>query len=166
MSEAGARVLIVDDEANMRTILRGLLSREGFQVDEAVDGLDAMATLARNGGDYHVIVSDLRMPGMDGMELLAHVKGAYPGRPVVMITAHGTVDTAVEAMKVGAFDFVTKPFDAEDLRAIIRKAVNTARAELDSVEPVEITALDDQDDVQKVHANFDIPDEELAALQG
>ena len=131
-----ARVLIVDDEANMRTILRGLLSREGYQVAEAADGRAACAALQRCGGDFHAIVTDLRMPGMDGLELLAHVKEHYPGRPVVMITAHGTVDTAVEAMKVGAFDFVTKPFDADVLRTIVRKAVNTARAELDSVEPM------------------------------
>ncbi len=107
-----ARILVVDDEQNMRTILRGLLSREGYLVEEAADGREAAAALERSGGNVHVVITDLRMPGMDGMELLQHIGVNYPGRPVVMITAHGTVDTAVEAMKVGAFDFVTKPFDA------------------------------------------------------
>jgi two-component system response regulator AtoC len=128
------RILVVDDEPNMRTILRGLLQREGYHVIEAPDGRDAMRTLERTGGDVHVVITDLRMPDVDGMTLLAHVAERYPGRPVVMITAHGSVDTAVEAMKSGAFDFVTKPFDAGDLRAVIRKAVNTALADLDAVE--------------------------------
>ncbi len=132
------RILIVDDEPNMRTILAGLLGREGYDVDTAADGRAAVATLERTGGNVHAVLTDLRMPGMDGMELLEHVVGRYPGRPVVMITAHGTVDTAVEAMKVGAFDFVTKPFQADELRAVVRKAVNTALADLDALDEDEL----------------------------
>ncbi len=128
------RILIVDDEANMRMVLRAMLMREGYQVDEAADGLAALAAMERSGGDVQVIITDLRMPGLDGMGLLERISADYPGRPVVMITAHGSVDTAVEAMKAGAFDFVTKPFDASDLRAVVQKAVNTARAELDLIE--------------------------------
>jgi len=134
MSTAG-RLLIVDDEANMRTVLSGLLAREGYTVETAEHGKAALAALERTGGNVSAILTDLRMPEMDGMELLELIVARYPGRPVVMLTAHGTVDTAVEAMKVGAFDFVTKPFNADELRAVIAKAVNTARAELDSVEP-------------------------------
>ena len=105
---------------------------------EASDGLAALEALERSkGGDVQVIITDLRMPGLDGMELLARLSRDYPGRPVVMITAHGSVDTAVEAMKAGAFDFLTKPFDAGDLRAVVQKAVNTARAEFDLIEPDE-----------------------------
>ena len=130
-----ARLLIVDDEPNMRTILAGLLKREGYRVDTATDGHDAVEKMELRGGAYHAVLTDLRMPGMGGMELLGHITREYPGRPVVVITAHGTVDTAVEAMKVGAFDFVMKPFEAEELRAVVAKAVNTARAEFDHVEP-------------------------------
>lgn len=144
MSEAG-RVLIVDDEPNMRTILRGLLAREGYQVEEAEDGHTAVRRLQESGGNFDVIVTDLRMPGMDGMELLEHVVEHYPGRAVLMITAHGTVDTAVEAMKVGAFDFVTKPFDANELRTAMGKAAATARAELDCVEASEPAGSDPGD---------------------
>ncbi len=135
-----ARLLVVDDEANMRTVLAGLLGSEGYIVETAADGRQALAALERSGGDVHVILTDLRMPVMDGMQLLEQVIARYPGRPVVVLTAHGSVDTAVEAMKVGAFDFVTKPFNADELRAVIAKAVNTARADLDAVEPSPLPA--------------------------
>ncbi|MCC6624438.1 MAG: sigma-54-dependent Fis family transcriptional regulator, partial [Deltaproteobacteria bacterium] len=128
------RLLVVDDEANMRTVLQGLLAREGYQVELAADGKAALDALERVGGNVHAVLTDLRMPGLDGMQLLAEIVKRYPGRPVVMLTAHGTVDTAVEAMKVGAFDFVTKPFNADELRAVMRKAVNTALADLDIVD--------------------------------
>jgi two-component system response regulator AtoC len=132
----------------MRTILRGMLVREGYWVREAEDGQQALDILEESHGQFHVIISDLRMPGMNGMILLERVVAQYPGRPLVMITAHGSVDTAVEAMKVGAFDFVTKPFDAGDLRAVVRKAVNTAMADLDSLETSEIA------DGDQTHGRF------------
>ena len=135
MSRAAARLLVVDDEPNMRTVLTGLLTREGYHVETAANGRAALDALERSGGNVHVVLTDLRMPEMDGMALLEELTRRYPGRPVVMLTAHGTVDTAVEAMKFGAFDFVTKPFNADELRAVIAKAVNTARAEMDAVEP-------------------------------
>jgi len=128
------RLLVVDDEPNMRTVLQGLLAREGYVVETAADGQAALDWLEKTGGAVQAVLTDLRMPGIDGMQLLAEITKRYPGRPVVMLTAHGTVDTAVEAMKVGAFDFVTKPFNADELRAVMRKAVNTAMAELDVVD--------------------------------
>ncbi|MEE2779197.1 MAG: sigma-54 dependent transcriptional regulator [Myxococcota bacterium] len=131
------RILVVDDEPNMRTILRGLLMREGYQVEEAADGLEALSVLERCGGEFQAIITDLRMPEMDGMQLLAQVVDRYPDRSVVVITAHGTVDTAVEAMKAGAFDFISKPFDKDELRGVVRKAVDMSRAQLDAVEPAE-----------------------------
>ena len=137
---AKQHILIVDDEPNMRTILSGLLQREGYQTTTASQGVEALERLEACGGAFHVIVTDLRMPVMDGMTLLAEVVARWPGRPVVVITAHGTVDTAVEAMKVGAFDFVTKPFDAEELRAVIRKAANTALADMDAIDVTDTDA--------------------------
>ncbi len=128
------RLLVVDDEPNMRLVLQGLLAREGYAVDTAADGQLALEWLEKNGGAVQAVLTDLRMPGIDGMQLLAEIVKRYPGRPVVMLTAHGTVDTAVEAMKVGAFDFVTKPFNADELRAVMRKAVNTAMADMNLVD--------------------------------
>jgi two-component system response regulator AtoC len=142
------RLLIVDDEPNMRIVLQGLLTREGYAVATAEDGEKALAHLDRVGGDVHAVLSDLRMPGLDGMQLLAEITRRYPGRPVIILTAHGTVDTAVEAMKVGAFDFVTKPFNADELRAVVRKAVNTALADLDAVEAAPGTSQQPEGEVE------------------
>ncbi len=124
----GARkqILIADDEPNLRRILAAQLSRDGYDVETVDDGSSAAEFLADNHVD--VLISDLRMPGMDGMQLLKHVVDEHPTIAVVMITAHGTVDTAVEALKVGAFDYVTKPFDKDEFRAVVRKAARTVDA--------------------------------------
>ncbi len=119
------RILVVDDERNLRTVLCANLKREGYETIQAVDGAQAIDIL--NKEEVHVIVTDLRMPTVDGMELLDHVQKKYPFVPVIMITAHGTVDTAVEAMKKGAFDYITKPFEQAELKIIIGKAVRTSK---------------------------------------
>ena len=119
------RILVVDDERNLRAVLCANLRREGYQPIEAVDGAQAIDLLGRE--EVHVIVTDLRMPTVNGMELLDFVQRRYPLIPVIMITAHGTVDTAVEAMKMGAFDYVTKPFEQAELKMVIAKAVKTSK---------------------------------------
>jgi DNA-binding NtrC family response regulator len=120
-----ASVLIVDDEPNLRKVLAAQLRRHGYEVHAAEDGESAVAMLAAHPVD--VVVTDLRMPGMDGLALLGHVHALLPGTPVVLITAHGTIDTAVEALKRGAFDYMTKPFDQGELRTVLEKAVASAR---------------------------------------
>jgi len=125
------QVLIVDDEPNMRRVLAALLEREPCDVLQAGDGVEALQVLDDNV--VHVIVADLRMPNMDGMELLKKVIARDPNLPFVVLTAHGTVDTAVEAMKLGAFDFITKPFEKDELLAIVRKALRSVR--LDAAAP-------------------------------
>ncbi|MCA9550493.1 MAG: sigma-54-dependent Fis family transcriptional regulator [Myxococcales bacterium] len=117
-------ILVVDDEANLRKVLAATLRREGFEVLTAQDGVEGLALLAKHPID--VLLTDLRMPQMDGMALLAQAQAEYPEVPVVMLTAHGTVDTAVTAMKLGAFDYLTKPFDSDELRLVIRKAAASA----------------------------------------
>ncbi|NMC69117.1 MAG: sigma-54-dependent Fis family transcriptional regulator [Myxococcales bacterium] len=125
------QVLIVDDEPNMRRVLAALLEREPCDVLQAGDGLEALQVLDDNV--VHVVVADLRMPNMDGIELLKKVVARDPNLPFVVLTAHGTVDTAVEAMKIGAFDFITKPFEKDELLAILRKALRSVR--LDAAAP-------------------------------
>jgi nitrogen regulation protein NR(I) len=117
------QILVVDDEPNLRRVLRAQLERDGYDVHTAEDGEQALSLLHEHHID--LVITDLRMPKLDGMELLRRVTALEEPMPVVMITAHGTVDTAVEALKVGAFDYITKPFDQEDVRTIVRKAVRT-----------------------------------------
>ncbi|MBS1109145.1 MAG: two component, sigma54 specific, transcriptional regulator, Fis family [Anaeromyxobacteraceae bacterium] len=128
-----AHVLIVDDETNIRRVLAAMLKRDGYDVTAAEDGEQALA--AMNRAPVDVVVTDLVMPRMGGLDLLRHVASAHPDVPVIMITAHGTVDTAVEAMKAGAFDYITKPFDQEDLRKVIAKAARARVLEGQHVHP-------------------------------
>lgn len=118
------KILVVDDELNMRLVLKAMLEKENYEVATASDGLNALSVLA-NDDDIAVIVTDLKMPRLDGMGLLEKVISNYPATPVIIITAHGTIDTAVDALKKGAFDYITKPFEQDDLKNIIDKAFRT-----------------------------------------
>jgi two-component system response regulator AtoC len=117
------QVLIVDDEPNLRKILSAQLSRDGYDVLTAEDGEQGLQALR----DHHIdlVITDLKMPKVDGMTLLREALREEPQLPIVMITAHGTVDTAVEALKTGAFDYLTKPFDKDEVRQIVAKALKT-----------------------------------------
>jgi nitrogen regulation protein NR(I) len=126
-----AHVLIVDDELNIRRVLAAMLKRDGYDVTTAADGEQALAVLQRT--PVHVVVTDLVMPRLGGMELLGRVRADYPDIPVILITAHGTVDSAVAALKAGAFDYVTKPFEQEELRKVIAKAARANDLERRSV---------------------------------
>src|ERR1700722_16204807 len=117
------QVLIVDDEPNLRKILSAQLSRDGYDVMTAEDGEQGLAMLKEHHID--LVITDLKMPKLDGMTLLKKALEEEPDLPVVLITAHGTIDTAVEALKSGAFDFVTKPFDKDEVRQIVAKALKT-----------------------------------------
>jgi two-component system, NtrC family, response regulator AtoC len=117
------QVLIVDDEPNLRKILSAQLTRDGYDVMIAEDGEQGLSMLKEHHID--MVITDLKMPKVDGMTLLKEALREDPELPVVMITAHGTVDTAVEALKSGAFDYLTKPFDKDEVRQIVAKALKT-----------------------------------------
>src|SRR5437868_6285580 len=129
------RVLVVDDEQSLRKVLAATLQREGYEVQVASDGEEALAALDRDGAD--VVVTDLVMPRMDGLSLLRKVVVSHPDVPVIVVTAHGRVDSAVEAMKAGAFDFVTKPFEHSELKTIIAKAARQSDLNARNVIPDE-----------------------------
>ncbi|HYR55484.1 MAG TPA: sigma-54 dependent transcriptional regulator [Myxococcaceae bacterium] len=118
-----AKVLVVDDEANLRKVLATMLRRTGYDVTVAADGEQGLAEFLKSGAD--IVVTDLVMPKMGGMELLRSVNASNPDVPVIIITAHGTVDSAVEAIKLGAFDYITKPFDQTEIQSVIAKAART-----------------------------------------
>ena len=121
------RILIVDDEKNMRRVLGALVRRDGFETLEASNGIAALEVLAE--ADVDAILTDLKMPQMNGLELLAEVRRRQPATPVIMLTAHGTIGSAVEALKRGAFDFLTKPFEPDEIRQVVAKAIATRRLE-------------------------------------
>lgn len=115
------RILIVDDEKNMRWVLGQALDVDGFEVVEAVDGKEALSSIAEQAPD--IMILDHRMPAPDGMEVLRRLRANGYVFPVIMLTAHGNVETAVEAMKAGATEYLTKPFDLEELKLAIDKAL-------------------------------------------
>lgn len=117
-----AKILIVDDDKGIRNTLRDILELEKYKVDESPDGLDAIVKLKQN--DYDVIIMDIKMPKMDGMEALERIQLLKPDVPVIMISGHGNIDTAVDSVKKGAFDFIQKPPDLNRLFITIRNAMD------------------------------------------
>ena len=117
--------MVIDDELNLRKIITALLTREGYEVHAFESFDEALPTL--NTEDIDVLVTDLSMPGKTGMDVLHYCKQYSPDLPVVMITAFGTIEAAVSALKAGAFDFVLKPFDQQELFRIIQKAIQSKR---------------------------------------
>ncbi|HMR88190.1 MAG TPA: sigma-54 dependent transcriptional regulator [Saprospiraceae bacterium] len=117
-----AKILIVDDDKSIRKTLRDILEFEKYEIDEASDGLDCIVKIKQN--QYDVIILDVKMPRMDGMEAIEKIQNISPDTPVVMISGHGNIDTAVEAVKKGAFDFIQKPPDLNRLLITLRNALD------------------------------------------
>lgn len=115
-------VLIVDDEKNIRLAISRALETEDLEVDTAINGEGALKKLEEK--NYNVIILDIKMPGMSGIELLKELSKERPEINVIILTAHGTVESAVEAMKVGAVDFLQKPISAKEIREIVRKVID------------------------------------------
>jgi two-component system nitrogen regulation response regulator NtrX len=122
MTISMARILVVDDEASIRKTLREILEFEKYQVDEASDGMDALARIKQQ--DYDVVLMDIKMPKMDGMDALERLRLIRPDLPVIMISGHANIDTAVDAVKKGAFDFISKPPDLNRLLITMRNALD------------------------------------------
>ncbi len=123
------RLLVVDDEAQMRKALDAALKRKGYEVETASDGIAALSLL--KGGDFNAVISDVKMPGMTGVELLRSIKVLKPEMPVVMMTAYGTIESAIEAMKEGASDYILKPFSTEVIERAVTKALAPEHSELE-----------------------------------
>jgi DNA-binding NtrC family response regulator len=117
-----AKILIVDDERAIRSTLKEILEYENHQVEEAVDGVEGWEKI-RNGG-FDILLSDIKMPRMDGTELLEKVLAQGIDCPVIMISGHGTIETAVECIKKGAYDFIAKPLDLNRLMITLRNALD------------------------------------------
>ena len=118
-------ILIVDDEKNIRLTLSQALETLGVEIDTASNGEEALAKL--NEKEFGLILLDIRMPGMDGMEVLRRVREIRPDIRIIMITAYGTIESAVEAMKLGAVDFLQKPFNPEEIRELASRVMDRDR---------------------------------------
>jgi len=119
------RILVADDESGMREFLKIMLEKMSYQVDSANSGEDAVKKIEQ--GRYDLVICDLKMPRVDGLEVLRRSKEINPEAPVIMITAFGSAESAVEAMKLGAYDYITKPFKVDEMQFIIQKALEKAR---------------------------------------
>ncbi len=117
------RILIVEDEENTRQALSRLLVREGFLVDSVSNGCEALTYLRRQS--VNLIVTDMKMPQMDGMTFLRELNKNFPRSNVIMITAYGGVESYLEAMNLGAFEYINKPVQIEELKIIMRKILET-----------------------------------------
>jgi two-component system response regulator AtoC len=122
---AKKRILIVEDEANMRHMLEVLLGKSGYEVKTAADGKEGMDAIERE--QFHFILCDIKMPRMDGMTFLKSAKEKLIDTTVIMMSAYGTVDTAIEAMKLGAYDYISKPFKTDEVLLTLKKAEERER---------------------------------------
>ena len=125
------RVLVVDDDRRMRRTLQVLIERMGLESAAAADANEAQQQLATSSFD--LVLTDLKMPETSGIDLLATIRAEHPKLPVILLTAYGTIQTAIEAMRRGASDYVLKPFDNESLELVIRKALEVERVRSENV---------------------------------
>jgi two-component system NtrC family response regulator/two-component system response regulator HydG len=125
MSEEKGRILIADDEETARNSLGQILTDDGYQTYLAADGKEALRLVAQEAPD--ILLTDLRMPGMDGQEVLSRIRQGYPEVAVVVMTAHGTIRSAVRALRDGAEDYLTKPIDVEELEHLLERLLNRKR---------------------------------------
>ena len=123
-------ILVVDDEASIRRTLRDILEYEDFEVEEAVDGKEAVEKLRSN--PYDLVLLDIKMPEVDGMQVLEQMRDIVPEVPAIMISGHGTIETAVEATKLGAFDFIEKPPDLNRLLVSVRNGLDRGKLEVEN----------------------------------
>ena len=130
------KILVVDDDPGMRDTLEAVLSADDYKVSTAANGKDAIDILERS--KFDILLLDLKMPDCKGTELLPKIKKLDPDNIVIMMTAYGTIKTAVEAVKLGAYDFITKPFELEEIRMIIQKALEMKQLSSENVKLREI----------------------------
>jgi len=126
LREPRSRILLCDDEPNLRKVLGALLRQQGFEIHAESHGEAALAKVrSAPSGTFDAVISDLRMPKLDGIGLLKALRQEDPNLPVILLTAHGSVDSAVEAVKLGAFDYLEKPFDRDQIHQVVMRAVAT-----------------------------------------
>jgi len=141
----GAKVLLVDDEKDFVEVLAERLQNRGFDVRQAFNGQDAINLL--NQQDADVVILDVLMPGKDGVQTLSEIKQLRPLTEVIMLTGHGTIETAIQGMKFGAYDYLMKPTDTEDLVTKINRACKLKSEHEERIRQAEIKMTTETSDV-------------------
>jgi two-component system response regulator HydG len=126
-----AKILVVDDESSHRQMIKAVLSAEGYEIREAADGNQAIKAVEEKFHD--LILMDIRMPGLSGIEALQKIKDISPGIPIIIMTAYASVNTAIDALKSGAYDYLTKPLDIEELKILVAKALQFQKLEQENI---------------------------------
>lgn len=126
------RILVVDDEPRICQFVKELLEREQYQIDTSLSGAEALELLEKS--DYQLLISDLKMPGMDGFELIKHAKKRRPDLATVMLTGYATIENAITALRFGIDDYITKPFNINDLKKIVKQTLNTRQIAVENNE--------------------------------
>jgi DNA-binding NtrC family response regulator len=139
MFKTPSRILLVDDEKDFVEMLTLRLEEIGEEVLQAYSGLESLEKLKEKEVD--VVILDVKMPGMDGIETLQEIKKHYPLVEVIMLTGHGTIETAVQGMKLGAYDFLIKPADFDDLTSKLNKARERRHDQMERIRKAEATSL-------------------------
>ena len=127
-----ARIMVIDDEESMCKFMKIMLNREGYEVTTSQSGSEALNILKER--NYDLVIADLMMPGLNGLELLSRVKSLDPDANFIVMTAYASVDTAIEALKKGAYDYLTKPFKVDEIRIAIKKALEQKRIKRENTE--------------------------------
>ncbi|HEX2896607.1 MAG TPA: sigma-54 dependent transcriptional regulator, partial [candidate division Zixibacteria bacterium] len=125
-----AKILVIDDEESMRNFMEIMLSKEGYAVETAGSGKRGLGLVKTT--DYDLVIADLNMPEMDGIEVLKEVKKAKKDQDLIVMTAYASVDTAIEAMKQGAADYITKPFKVDEIKIVIEKCINSRQLQVEN----------------------------------
>jgi DNA-binding NtrC family response regulator len=126
VAQRAKRVLVVDDEENARIGLSKILEQEGYRVDSVANGREALDYLQHQ--NVQVVISDLQMPEMNGINFLRELNRHYPSTPVIMVTAHGGIESYLEAIHLGAYEYINKPIKLEELRIVMNKMLTEHRA--------------------------------------
>jgi two-component system response regulator AtoC len=129
---SGHRVLVIDDEKNMRHMLQIMLSKAGYSVETAGDGMEGLEKIGQ--GDFDFVLCDLKMPKMDGMTFLSRARERFAEKTFIMMSAYGNIDDAVEAMKIGAYDYISKPFKTDEVLLTLKKAEERERLKAENIE--------------------------------
>ena len=124
------RVLVVDDEPKICHLIEELLKLEGYRVDVSFSGMDALQMLKRD--DYQMLLTDLKMPGIDGLELIKKAKAECPEIRAIMVTGYATVDTAVQSLRHGVDDYITKPFNIFELKKAVQQTLHTRQVAMEN----------------------------------